>query len=133
MNARVGQFVAAQTRSDRDDQYAVGVFVDAGNRTPVIKVTKASEVIDGITYYKGDYVLKVRWFKRDLVADGERRTFIDDPAEPLVRHVCSTELRMADFLMEEKASTDMRQSRRLHPTIWVLSGTTEGEILEVLW
>ena len=63
MNAQVGQFCAAETRTDGDDRFAVGVFVDAGHSegspSPIIKrITTTSEVIDGKRFYKGDYVLK---------------------------------------------------------------------------
>jgi hypothetical protein len=58
--AEVDQYVAAQTHDDHEDQYAIGVFVDAGDGTPIVKrITAASEVIDGTRHYKDDVILKL--------------------------------------------------------------------------
>ncbi len=61
--AVVGNYVIAQTRTDDTDQFAVGIFVDTCDKTPIVKITAA-----------GDYVLAVRWLVRDE-SDAERRTF----------------------------------------------------------
>ena len=90
--AVVGKYVIAQTRTDDTDQFAVGIFVDTGDKTPIVKITAA-----------GDYVLAVRWLVRDE-SDAERRTFYDvdpDSEEPEnVIEVISTELRHANFDMQ---------------------------------
>jgi hypothetical protein len=61
--------VIAQTRSDDTDQFALGVFVDAGKGTPVIaQATKRGKLqikFGSVSCNDGDVVLAVRWLIRD--------------------------------------------------------------------
>ena len=102
-SAEVGAHVIAQTRSDDTDQFALGVFVDAGKGSPVIaQATKRGKLqtkFGSVFCNDGDVVLAVRWLVRDE-SDAERRTFYepsDEDEAGSVIPVNSTELRHAGF------------------------------------
>ena len=102
-SAKVGEHVIAQTRSDDTDQFALGVFVDAGKGSPVIaQATKRGKLqtkFGSVFCNDGDVVLAVRWLVRDE-SDAERRTFYepsDEDEAGSVIPVNSTELRHAGF------------------------------------
>jgi hypothetical protein len=102
-SAKVGEHVIAQTRSDDTDQFALGVFVDAGKGSPVIahatKRGKLQTKFGSVFCNDGDVVLAVQWLVRDE-SDAERRTFYepsDEDEAGSVIHVNSTELRHAGF------------------------------------
>jgi hypothetical protein len=83
-SAKVGEHVIAQTRSDDTDQFALGVFVDAGKGSPVIaQATKRGKLqtkFGSVFCNDGDVVLAVRWLVRDE-SDAERRTFYEPSDE----------------------------------------------------
>ena len=100
-NAKLGAHGTAQTRSDDTDQFALGLFVDAGKGSPVItQATKRSKLQTkfGSGFCSdGDVVPAVRWLLRDE-SDAERRTFYepsDEDGAGIVIPVNSTELRHA--------------------------------------
>ena len=102
-SAKVGEHVIAQTRSDDTDQFALGVFVDAGKGSPVIaQATKRGKLqtkFGSVFCNDGDVVLAVQWLVRDE-SDAERRTFYepsDEDEAGSVIPVNSTELRHAGF------------------------------------
>ena len=102
---QVGEHVIAQTRSDDTDQFALGVFVDAGKGSPVIaQATKRGKLqtkFGSVFCNDGDVVLAVRWLVRDE-SDAERRTFYepsDEDEAGRVIPVNSTELRHAGFAL----------------------------------
>jgi hypothetical protein len=73
---KLGEHGTAQTRSDDTDQFALGVFVDAGKGSPVItqatKHGKLQTKLGSVFCNDGDVVLAVRWLVRDE-SDAERR------------------------------------------------------------
>ena len=98
---RITVSVIAQTRSDDTDQFALGVFVDAGKGTPVIaQATQRGKLQTKFgSVFCGDVVLAVRWLIRDE-SDAEGRTFYepsDEDEAGSVIPVNSTELRHAGF------------------------------------
>ena len=104
-SAKVGEHVIAQTRTDDTDQFALGVFVDAGKGSPVIaQATKRGKLqtkFGSVFCNDGDVVLAVRWLVRDE-SDAERRTFYepsDEDEAGRVIPVNSTELRHAGFAL----------------------------------
>jgi hypothetical protein len=85
------------------DQFALGIFVDAGKGSPVItQATKRGKLqtkLGSVFCNDGDVVLAVRWLVRDE-SDAERRTFYepsDEDEAGSVIPVNSTELRHAGF------------------------------------
>lgn len=138
--AKQGWFVVAQTRTDTQDRYAFGVFVDAGYGSPIRKViTASSERIGNHHFQRGDVVVALRFFVRDE-CDPERRTFVDTLEDGTTQLCSASELRLTwppdvDFVIAE-GSQQRRVTRGAVGGIcsrFVVTPQGEQVILNGLW
>lgn len=95
-------FVAVQDRSasGRQEHYLIGVTVDCGNGSCILKqVQKDREHIDGTRFDTGDFAIAVRWLTR-LAEDPQQRTFeLDTSSEQFI--INSTELRFSELELDK--------------------------------
>ena len=96
-----GMMVAVQDRLNNESEYIIGMTVDVGDKTCIIKqVQDRSERINGTKFDRGDYVVAVQWLVR-LAEDSEQRTFELKPDAP--QDVFnSTELRCIDVQLDKQ-------------------------------
>jgi hypothetical protein len=96
-----GMMVAVQDRLNQESEYLIGVTVDAGDNSCIVKqVQERSERINRTQFDRGDYVVAVQWLVR-LAEDSEQRTFELKPNAP---HDVfnSTELRCIDVQLDKE-------------------------------
>ena len=96
-----GMMVAVQDRLNNESEYIIGMTVDVGDKTCIIKqVQERAERINGTQFHRGDYVVAVQWLVR-LAEDCEQRTFeykSDAPQDVFN----STELRCIDIQLDKQ-------------------------------
>jgi hypothetical protein len=98
-----GTFIAVQDREAaeaHESPFLIGITIDAGNGSCIVKEAKGREMYRGTRFDQGDFAIAVKWLSR-LDEDPEFRTFelSNDPSEEDFV-VNSTELRLASVELE---------------------------------
>lgn len=123
----VGDLIAMQAKPDDADAYWVGVCVDAGNNSPVVKKVKGlrsgeTTKINDVEFKNNEFAIAVQWLERDA-ADPDGLTFGKKPSVYSPENPWdlfnSCELRSSKFDLEPRKRRTVALRKRANRDTWL--------------